>query len=318
MLDALRFVQGAVAKKDFVPELLHFKIENGIVRGYNGSLALCCPIDLDLNASPKAVPFVKAIQTCKETIQLHMTASGKLSVKSGTFKALVECSPEVFPEVIPEGLEAPLNSGILPVLKVLAPFIAEDASRPWARGILFRGGSAFATNNVCLVEHWLGEPFPVEINLPKSAVTELLRIGEEPERIQVSEHSATFHFAGNRWLRTQTYTTQWPDLSRVLDNPSKQVEVPSGLFEAVASLKPFVSDTGRLFLHPSGTISTSQSEDEGAKVELSGLTDTGCFHFEQIALLEPVAKTIDLSLWPAPCMFQGDKLRGAIVGMRLV
>jgi hypothetical protein len=317
MLDALRFVQGAVAKKDFVPEFTHFKISNGRVLGMNGSLILSSPIDLDLDACPKAIPFVKAIQTCKETIQLHLTPSGKLSVKSGAFKALVECVPSFVPEVSLEGLEAPLNSGILPVLKVLSPFIAEDASRPWARGILFRGGSAFATNNVCLVEHWLGEPFPLEINLPKSAVSELLRIGEEPERIQVSETNVTFYFADDRWMRTQTYTTQWPDLAKVLDNPSKQVAVPDGLFEAVSSLKPFVGDTGRLFITPDGVLSTSQTEDEGARVEVDGLDTAGCFHFEQIALLESVAKTIDLSLWPAPCMFQGDKLRGAIVGMRM-
>jgi len=33
-------------------------------------------------------------------------------------------------------------------------------------------------------------------------------------------------------------------------------------------------------------------------------------------LLQGNVKTIDWSLYPAPCMFFGDKLRGAIVGMR--
>lgn len=317
MLNALKFVQGAVAKKDFVPELTHFKIENGRILGFNGSIALSCPINLDLNICPKATSFVKAIQTCKETIQIHLTPSGKLSVKSGAFKALVECVPSFVPEVGPEGPEAPLNSGILPVLKTLAPFIAEDASRPWARGILFRGGSAFATNNICLVEHWLGEPFPVEINIPRAAVMELLRINEEPVRIQVTEQSATFHFTGDRWLRTQTYTTVWPDLAKVLGNPSVQKPAPENLWTAVEDLKPFVDDLGRIFFNSTGIISTSPSEDEGAKVEVSGLQDQGCFHFEQLLLVGGIASTIDLSLWPAPCLFQGDKLRGAIVGMRM-
>jgi hypothetical protein len=31
MLDALKFVKGAVAKKDFVPELTHFRITGGRV-----------------------------------------------------------------------------------------------------------------------------------------------------------------------------------------------------------------------------------------------------------------------------------------------
>lgn len=316
MLDSLRFVQGAVAKKDFVPELTHFKIEDGRILGFNGSIALSCPIDLDLNVCPKAIPFVKAIQTCKETIQLHLTPSGKLSVKSGPFKALVECVPSFVPEAGPEGPEAPLNGGILPVLKTLSPFIAEDASRPWARGILFRNGSAFATNNVCLLEHWLGAPFPVEINLPKSAVTELLRIGEEPVRIQVTETSATFHFKGDRWLRTQLYTTQWPDVARILDTFSNQQPVPEYLFDSIETLKPFVNESNRVFFHPSGVVATSESEDEGAKVEIPEVQTGGCFHIEQILLLDGVASTIDFSAWPAPCLFQGENLRGAIVGMR--
>ena len=44
MLKALKFVQGAVSKKDLVPALTHFRIENGTVRSYNGMLALCTPI----------------------------------------------------------------------------------------------------------------------------------------------------------------------------------------------------------------------------------------------------------------------------------
>ena len=218
MLDALRFVQGAVAKKDFVPALTHFRVDRGTIRGYNGMLGLCCPIDLDLNVSPRAVPFIKAIQTCQDTIQLHVTPAGKLSVKSGKFKALVDCIQEDFPEVEPEGTSIELNGGLLAALKLLAPMIADDASRPWARGILFRGQSAFATNNIIIAEYWLGYHFPVEINIPRAAVVELLRIKEEPISMQIAENSATFHFSGNRWLRTQTHTTQWPDISpRVRD-----------------------------------------------------------------------------------------------------
>ena len=40
VLSALKFVQGSVAKKDFVPALKHVVIENATVRGFNGVLAL--------------------------------------------------------------------------------------------------------------------------------------------------------------------------------------------------------------------------------------------------------------------------------------
>ena len=315
MLDSLKFVQGAVAKKDFVPELTHFRIQGGRIRGYNGMLGLSCPIALNLDVSPKAAPFIKAIQTCKDTIQLHVTPTGRLSIKSGKFKALIECTTETSIEIEPSGAIIELSNGFLKVLKTLFPLIAEDASRPWARGILFRNSSAFATNNVILAEAWLGYNFPVEINIPKAAIAELLRIGEEPEKMQVSEANVTFHFSGNRWLRTQAYTTEWPDLTKILNRESNQVKIQNELWEAVENLTPFTDELGRIFLS-NDTISTGEDDSASATVDLLNNGLIGCFHFEQLRLLSKVAKTADFTSYPAPCLFQGDNIRGAIVGMR--
>ena len=316
MLSSLKFVQGAVAKKDFVPALNHFRIESGRVKGQNGMIALSGPIDLDLSITPKAVEFTKAIQACNDTISMHLTPAGRLSIKSGRFKAFVDCLSEPFPAVEPEGVEVKLDGTFLEVVKQLAPFIAEDASRPWARGILFRGSSAFATNNVVLVERWLGYNFPVAINVPKQAVAELLRINEEPERLQVTETSVTFHFSNARWLRTQTYSLEWPDVSKVLDQPGTPTPPPETLFSAIETLVPFVGEQSKIFFMPDGSITTSESEGQGASVQLDPFGALGCFNIHQFLLLQGVATEIDLTLYPSPCIFYGDRIRGALVGMR--
>lgn len=316
MLSSLKFVQGAVAKKDFVPALNHFRIEGGRVKGYNGMIALSGPIDLDLSITPKALEFTKAIQACTDTISMHLTPAGRLSIKSGRFKAFVDCIEEPFPGVEPEGAEVKLDGTFLEVIKQLAPFIAEDASRPWARGILFRGSSAFATNNVVLVERWLGYNFPVTINVPKQAVTELLRINEEPERLQVTENNVTFHFSGNRWLRTQTYSLEWPDVSRVLDQPGTPTPPPETLFAAIETLVPFVGELAKIFFMLDGSIATSETEGQGASVKLEPFGAVGAFNIHQFLLLQGVATEIDLTRYPSPCIFYGDRIRGALVGMR--
>ena len=316
MLQALRFVQGAVAKKDFVAALTHFRIEGGKVIGYNGALALCGPIDLDLEITPRAVPFIRAIQACKdETITMHVTNTGRLSVKSGNFKAFIDCIAEPYPIIAPEGIEVKLDGEFLKTIKTLAPFIAEDASRPWARGILFRGPSAYATNNVVIVEHWLGFNFPVEVNVPKSAVTELLRIDEEPERLQVSENNITFHFSGGRWLRTQTYDLNWPDVAKILDRESNSCDIPPGFFTALEDLTHFVGEAGGILFQADGAMTTSSTEGEGASVAVEPFGATGIYNIEQLKRLIDVAERADFSISPA--MFFGDRLRGAIVGMRI-
>jgi len=317
MLEALRFVQGAVAKKDYLPSLTHFKIANGTVLGFNGTLGLCSPIPLDLEVAPRAVPFVKAIQTCKETISMSLVEGRRISIKSGNFQVFVECSDETeYPVVVPSGQFIELDGAFLAALKKIAPFIGDDASRAWSGGILFRGPSAYATNNIILVEYWLGYAFPVEVNIPRMAVAELLRIGEEPERLQVAPESITFHYANGRWLRTQTNATNWPDaIHNLLNAPGAPVPVPAGLFDALEEIAPFLGEDNRVHLSGDG-LATSTAERQGAVIKLAGLDYTTCFSLKYLQMLGKTATHIDFSLYPRPCLFYGDKVRGVILGMR--
>ena len=316
MLKALKFVQGAVARKDFVNALTHFRIRDGQIMGYNGALSLSCPIPLDINCMPKATPFIKAIQTCREeTTSMHLTPSGRLSIKSGAFKVLVECIDEGFPDIEPEGDVVKVEGSIQNALKILEPFIAEDASRPWARGILFRGRSAFATNNVVLMEKWVGHHIPIDLNIPRAAVVELLRIGEEPVDIQVTHNSATFHFTGHRWLKTQLYSTEWPDLSKVLDKDFVPEPFPAGFFEALEDMAPFSNKLRQVFL-TEGRMQTEQTDEQGAQVEVAGIKHKGLFNLDLLLGLKGTAEVIDLSSYPRPCLFTGNGVRGCIIGMR--
>lgn len=315
MLKALKFVQGAVAKKDFVPALTHFQIKDGRIQGFNGNLSLSSPLDCDLDVTPKASPFIKAIETCKDTVAMSLTSAGRLSVKSGKFKAFVQCTEEVFPEVLPEGETIPLEKGLLKAIKGMSPYIAQDASRPWATGILLRGGSAFATNNILVAEQWLGYEFPVEINIPATTIKELLRIKEDPISMQVTDQSVTFHFEGDRWMRSSVSSLDWPDLSGLLDKESTPIAFPEGFFDALEDISSFVDELDRVFFQD-GVITTDPIDGEGASMEVPGIIAGACFQVKQLLLLRDKATSIDLSQYPAPCNFYGDGFRGVIVGMR--
>lgn len=318
MLTELKFVQGSVAKKDFVPALTHFLIDNGTVRGFNGMIALCSPIPFDISCKPKAEPLVKAIGNCSDTVALALTPAGRLSIKSGKFKAFIDCHPdEATLHPMPEGEHVGIDGqALLQALKTVAPFIGDDASRPWSNGVLLLGQSAFATNNITLVEYWTGFSAPMPLNLPRAAVKEILRINEAPTDVQVAETSITFHFEGGRWLRSQLFETKWPDLTRVLSAESKPVPLDPKLFEALKNLKPFTDKMGRILFKGNGLIATHDDDAEGAGYELDNFDHSGIYQIEMLGLLEGVVQSIDWSTYPAPCMFFGDRLRGAIVGMR--
>ena len=316
MLKELKFVQGAVSKKDFIPALTHFRIENRTVRSYNGMLALCSPIALDINCSPKAEPLVKAIGHCDETVTLSLTPTGRLSVKSGSFKALIDCVQEEVPHVVPEGERIDFDGQtLLTALETIYPFIGNDASRPWSNGVLLKNQSAFATNNVTLVEYWVGVTFPKECNIPRACIKEMLRIGEPPLYAQIDTNSITFHYGPDSWIRTQLFSTEWPDLAKVLETPAQHKALDESIFEGLEKLKSFVDKQGHIFFKP-GQICTSRDDGEGADFGVVGHEYEGIYNIEMLMLLKNVVKGIDWGMYPKPCMFYGDRLRGAIVGMR--
>lgn len=316
MLKALKFVQGAVAKKDFQPALTHFLIKDGTIRGYNGRLTICSPIDIDFEAKPRADRMVKAIAACKGTVSLHITPAGRLAIKSGNFKAFIECTEEEFPECEPVGERVDLpDTRFVEALTLLEPFIAEDASRPWAQGILLNGHSAFATNNVILIEKWMPTFFPYIVNIPREAVTEITRIGMEPTHMQLDGKHMTLFYPNSSWVRFLLNATEWPDIAAILDRESNQAEVPEGLWEALKTLDPFSDPDTRAVYGENNFLLTSRMEGQGASVEIENLNIPGGFCIKYLRMLEGVVKTIDFSEPPGPHVFYGDSIRGVIMGL---
>jgi hypothetical protein len=318
MLSELKFVQGAVAKKDLVPAMKHFRIERGTVRSYNGTLAISSPIALDIDCCPKAVPLVKAIASCQDGVLISVTPAGKLSIRSGKFRAIVDTIEGDTPHVEPEGDHIAFDGATLvKAFRVLEPFIGTDASRSFTNGVLLDAGSAYATNNTCLVQYWIGGAFPLRVNVPKAAVAEVLRVEEPPTHGQVTRDSITFHYSNGRWIRSQLLSTEWPlDLvGGLLDQPCNPEALPEDFFKGLGTIMDMADGASRVYMME-GALRTHTDPDVGAVYEL-GLGHTGLYNMHMLGLLEGVVNTIDLSRYPNPALFYGDNLRGAIIGMKM-
>lgn len=318
MLKELKFVQGAVGKKDLLPAMTHFQIQNGHVRSYNGTLAISSPLPFDLDCCPKADQLVKAIGQCEETIVLSMTPGGKLRVQSGKFRAFVENTQDTGFHPVPEGEPLAFDgTTLLAALKVLYPFIGNDASRPWTNGVLLNGQSAYATNNTCIVEYWLGTPFPRQINIPRAAIKEMLRVDEAPTHAQLAGNSITFHYDDGRWIRSQLLGVEWPfeQIAKILNRDNAPVRLPDDLFSAITKLQRLSDGSNRIYIDY-GLLTTHTEEEMGGSVEVDGLEFQGCYNIAMFSLLEGVVTHADFTLYPEPALFFGQQLRGAIIGMR--
>lgn len=320
MLSDLKFVMGAVAKKDLVPAMKHFNIKDGLVRSYNGMVALCAPIPFDIDCNPNAELLYKAIENCDEAVTLNLTPTGKLSIKSGRFRALVPCIDETVEHPKPEGdlieLEAP--DKLITALERLEPVIGDDAARPWQAGVLIKDGCAHVTCNVVAVQYWLGGmDFGHVVNIPGQAVREMLRVKETPTHAQVTDNSVTFLYDSGRWIRTQLLPADWPDFNKLLEGcgTANHREIEPAVWEACERLKKFVDPKmGEAIYFEGGEAFTHRNREEGSSFLCETIRWTGVFNRSMLMLLQPLAQQADFSTWPKPCYFVGENLRGAIVG----
>lgn len=322
MLDALKFVLPAVAKKENIrPVLTHFLIRNRTVAATNGRLALCSPVDIDLEMCPRAEDFARAVGACEDSILLHLNTAGKVVVRSGHFKTHVDCAPiseHPLTAFLPSGRRIELTDSFLPALTHLEKFVSPDDSRSWAQGILFDGESAYATNNIVLIQFWLGYKFPCRVNIPLAAVRELLRVGENPVALQVNDRNVTFYFSDGRYLITVLYSEPWPNVAKLFANDYGQGQkpFPAGFWEALEKLAPFFDDMGRTFFHDGVAMATTATlNDSGASVLCPGVPNAGIYNGRALLNLRPVANTIGFDAYPAPVFFYGDASRGIISGI---
>jgi hypothetical protein len=318
MLDALKFVRGAMKANKLAPELEHYQIGGGRVVGYNGFMALSSPIDIDLEAKPKADLFSKAIEACGDTVAISLTDGGSVSVRSGGFRALVRCTEQEVFNVQPNGVMFEAPSDLTETFSRLMPFISEDASRPWAMGLGVYNGCVIATNNVIIYQVWNGHILPT-FNCPRFAVAELVRLKENPTHIQVSDSSVTFHWEKTgRWLRTQILTDEWPEelMTKILStSPMATEEVPSTLFEALALIAPFANPRTQAVDIGDGFIETGEG-DTLASHKVEGLIAGPRFSVGVLLSLKDEATHIDFGTYPKPCPFKGKNSRGVILGQR--
>lgn len=320
MLSALNFVKGAVAKdRTGIGELTHFIIENGFIKGSNGTITLCCPVNLNLSCAPKASSLIRAIGNCEGAgedgvIRIRLTPSGKLSISSGAFKAFIECLPETFHHGYPEGSRLDVDAQKLSEgLKKLAPFLDKNATKAWSRGILFKDGCLSATDNIIVAQYWVGASPETPVCIPWDCVNELSRIKEEPEWVQVHERSITFHFSGRRWLKSAVLDNGWPDIGRILNVSSNPAPIDKNLMEYCKKLKLETDQYGSLFFGDD-RVGTSDDPESGSSFDLPGVPNAA-LNVDRLMKVLQLAETMDLSSYPRPIMWFGENVRGAIAGM---
>lgn len=319
MIDQLAKIKQAIAQKPLIPILsfVHIYSKDGERRmqSNNGKLCVDTGVNFGMDVTVHGNKFIRATKLCKSKTKVKLTPTGRLSIISGKFRALIETAdctkfPRLELTARPNCLTAP---NLPEICKTLLPFISDDASRPWSRSILFRGGKAYATNNIVIACVPCGG-IP-DCVVPAYAVEVLAALNMPPVDFIVGDGFVGFFFTDGTWVRTCIIDSKWPSVEKLI-TPTKTQPLPADFLDSLESIVPFCEDPKMptVYLNQYGIHTSLQ--DFGASLEVADFTPSK-FRVEPLLQIAQCAKEIDLSTYPKPCYFVGDNgLHGVIIGVQ--
>lgn len=335
MLDVLNFVRGAVSKGDAVlPVLTHYCIYKGTqgwrIQGANGRVAIDAPfIDLGHEAIVPAERFLKAVDNCGGEPELRFTEKGKLVIHRKPFRALLPTQPiSTFPLARPsKGDRYPVTDGLLDALRLLRPFIATDAERPWASTILFDAeGNVYASTNAMIAMTKCDAFIRAgDVQLPVFVADELIRLNAEghgglgglfnPQEVSSDDTGTTFYY-GDAWVKGSHISAEWPTETAKtwMSMKATYKPIPKGLMAAIEQLIPFCLDPKfpAIFFTRNG-IATAPGDTQA---EVAGF-DLGeaCFHADN---LRPMLAVSDkMAITERAALFKGKGFQGVMSLLRM-
>lgn len=320
MIENIEFLQKAADKRGPVGANHLVRIKDGFGYTFDGKIAICAPLQIDVDCNVNIDKLLASVKNCKENMSTTLTAKGKLSVKSGKFKSYLQCvenNNHVVTDPSDHGEHIGLNDlDLVKNLKKLLPFLTNPEPNSFNQGVMFGHNSVFASNNVILLQLWIGFNATSIINVPCETIKLLCSINYEPESMVIDENAITFRYDNGLWLRSNLLKSQWPDVNYMLPIDHNTDKIPDDFYNNLKALLPLSDNLNRVYM-TKGLMSTQPLNDEnGASYESEFIKTDGVFMIDQLMKLKHVANQIDLSHYPEPCPFFGDKCRGVLLGSR--
>lgn len=343
MLKQLGYISGSLGVRDYLPALTHCVISNSRVHAFDGRTYCSAGVAKTSAGTHYTAPgklFQAAMTTAGDKAKVtHNKESGTVQVEGAGFMATLPSLPVTdypyditgtvrFLRDAKAGRKLKDGKNILTRLARLRPFVADDASRPWANGVRVEGNVAAVTNNVIVVEAPF--PWPWAMTLPVHVVDELLRLQLTPLRVDPttvgdSTDGVALWLDDDVFLRSVTVHGAWPkspaDILNDLHAKARWAQVPEGFAEAVDHVLPFAQDERAPIIElVSNRVRVRGAETMGAVATVQGLKTpahdmTVAFRAEPLKLMLAVATHWDLSLFPRIAFKGDDALRGAMAGV---
>lgn len=299
------------------PYETHVLLKDNWATMYNGIIAGGERITENLNICPQSDLLIQALSKCGQTIAYTQLDTGRLSIKSDKFRAIIPCLPlDEMPIQYPDEQIAVVDDRLKVAISAVSPLSKEGDDSIVTASILINRGSVLATDRQVMIEYWHGIDLPPYLALPKAIIDPLTRNVKKLSGFGLSSSSCTFHFEDKSWLRSQFFAEKWPDIRPILDISCSPDPLPEGFYEAVKALEPF-SDDGYVYFD-TNVMRSHRHADAGASYEVPGLPRGPIMKIKQLKMIQSLIKTVDFQVRnkhnQRMTFWFGENVRGAISG----
>lgn len=316
LIEALRFIALA-QQKEGTPAQTHCAIGNGCVVAFNGVFAAGHLIEDDLSACPHTMRLLDALNKCGETVSITQLDSGRLSVKSDKFRALIPCIP--FDQLIDVGPDEPcaeIDDRIKAGFEMVAPVLSDTPQRAMLGAALLQAGSIVGTNGHMLLEYWHGIDLPPGLLIPKAACIAVSKAAKKLTKFGFTDNSATFFFEDDSFIKTQLFADSYPDYDCIFPEAPNPWPAPVGLFDAIRKVQSLADDKIVHFNGTSVSVMDAQRKEAGS-FDVDGLPDRMAFNMDYLFIAEESFKQVEFDTKGCRVLFFGDNVRGAIMGIKV-
>lgn len=317
LLAALEFCS-CVSEKLGASYETHIGLRNNWAIAFNGIVAAGNPIAEDITCFPHNLLLIEALSKCDDNFTLTQLDNGRLSIKSGKFKAVVPClDPALMQTAVPDPMIVGITNKFKEAVEAVGVLASENAQHVLTASVLMNGQSVISTNRVMIMESWHGLDLPPNVPLPKQFVAALVKQKKNLVGFGFSNNSATFYFEDGCWLRTQLYSDEWPDVSGILNREANLWSIDPNFFKSLEAVIPF-SEDGNIY-SDTNLLMSHADHGVGATFECNGIPKGFVYPAKQLMLMKPYCKKVDFmasgvhdSIY---CLvFEGEQVRGVISG----
>lgn len=315
LLAALKFVSLSQNDSKAETQHTHVLLSNKWAVATNPVFAMGHKIDDDLNVCPHTERLIDALSKCGDTLSVTTLDSGRLSIKSDRFRAIVPCvNAALFPPVLPDTPCASLNDALRAGFEAVAGILDNTNARPFATCALLQAGTVVGCDGYSLAEYWHGIDLPPGLLIPKPTITALLKTDKPLAKLGYSSNSVTFYFDDESWISTRVVVTSYPTYEKIFSAKANAWPVPDGFYTAIKHVSSF-NEQGSVYFN-GNSISSHATDDDGATYEIDGIPANQAYNGNFILLFENLATKFDFTTSADKCFFFGENVRGAIAAVR--